>query len=137
MVIVRSGLSARHTGPSSSDAGTSPTQNHTYSQVGAGLAPGLGGPSTATRMVAAPIARPSRRSSSRVAGASTIRCTRSGSGRPASGSSKRGSRQNATSTTKEMTSAAAPPYWASHSGTGRSERLPIPWASGHISAPRA
>ena len=127
--MVRSGLSSRQIGPSSSDAGTSPTQNHTYSQVGAGLVPLSLGPKAATATVTEAISRPRARSPARVAGASANRCSPSGSGRPWSARpSRRGSRQKVTSTTNDTTRAAAAAYWASHSGTGRSLRPPMPWA---------
>jgi hypothetical protein len=80
--MVRSGLSSRQIGPRSSDAGTSPTQNQTYSQVGAGLAPLLLGPRAATATVTTASSSPSNRSPTRVARASANRCTQSGNGRP-------------------------------------------------------
>ena len=127
--MVRSGLSSRQTGPSSSEAGTSPTQNQTYTQVGAGLAPLLLGPRVATSTVATAISRPRARSPTRVARASAKRCSASGSGRPSPAApSSRGVRQNMPRTAKEITRAATAPYWASHSGTGRSLRPPMPWA---------
>jgi hypothetical protein len=109
--MVRSGLSSRQIGPNSSDAGTSPTQNQTYSQVGAGLVPLLFGPKAATTTVITAINRPRARSAARVAGPSANRCSASGKGRPLPAwPSKRGVRQKVISTTNDTTRAAAAAY---------------------------
>ena len=85
-------------------------------------------PRTAAIAENAKTAKPNVRAATPNAGASTIRDSQAGAGRPLVAASYRGDRQATARTVKLTVSAATAPATASSVGIGRSFEPPIPWA---------
>ena len=108
---VRSGFSARQTGPNSSEAGTRPTQNRTKTKPAVGFS-ASSGPNTAAIATNPVTTRPASRSSIRKGRPSSTACTRGGSGRPASSPRSRELRQSRPRARKDTITATAAPATA-------------------------